>query len=147
MQFPWATTWYSGALSPGDATTVTVQANTTTYDVDGTLDDLGACISGKVVDSQGQGVSDVDLSVLDATGDPWPLWWGDWGTAPHGPTTDEDGGFVACGLQPGTYTVEAYDDIGSGRAQTTVGRGETKDIGDVVLLKHVYLPLVMRQYR
>jgi hypothetical protein len=147
MQFPWATTWYSNALSPGDATTVTVAANTTTYDVDGTLDNLGACISGRVVDVQGQGVSGVDLSVRDATGDPRPVWWGDWDTRPYGPTTDEDGGFVACGLQPGTYTIEVSGETGSGTAQTTVGIGEAKDVGNVVIAaSRIYLPLVLRQY-
>jgi hypothetical protein len=154
-RLPSATTWYSDALSAGAATTVTVQTNTTTDNVDGTLDDLGACISGRVVDGQGEG-TDARFQVLDAAGNRLPIWYGCGGAAMFaacgdtdwcGARTYGDGGFVACGLQPGTYTVWVHNDAGFGTTQATVGQGETKDVGDIVIVmaaNRIYLPLVVR---
>jgi 5-hydroxyisourate hydrolase-like protein (transthyretin family) len=145
-KFPSATTWYSDTLFRSGASTVTVTANITTPDVNGTLDDLGACISGQVVDVGGRARPNAGVGVYDADGNPMYVWQGLWGTSfTNYVGVDGDGGFVACGLQPGTYTLRADDGplYGYKRDVVVSNKGQSVNAGDVVIGRYIYLPLVL----
>jgi 5-hydroxyisourate hydrolase-like protein (transthyretin family) len=144
-KFPSATTWYNGQLSRATATTVTVTAGNTTPDIDGALDDLGACISGKIVDSGGQGIPGADFQVYDAAGNRIYFWEGLFGTGfTRSGDADADGGFVACGLAAGTYTIQATGDLGGVSGPVTVTTGETVGNITVTAARRLYLPIILK---
>ena len=151
-KFPSATTWYSDTLFRSSATTVSVTANITTPHVDGNLDDLGGCISGKVVDPGGEPVAGAYVNIYDPDGNRISIWVGWWGTYFDGYVDlDDDGGFVACGLQPGAYKLcgtqhdwMTGEEMSGCNGPITVAGGESTDAGELVIGHQLYLPLVMR---
>jgi hypothetical protein len=164
-RFPSATTWYknatSSAPSTAEATRVTITSGYTTPNINGYLGELGACISGKFVDTGGQPASWASFWLYDA-GNTTPIgfwnglydaeWTVDWWGYDLIGEADADGGFVACGLSPGTYRFEAgswQEGKGSAlgsSAAVTVGAGEHKDIGVVTLnVSTIYLPIVRKE--
>lgn len=159
-RFTSATTWYRDAASSSpttaQATQVAVTSAVTTTNVNGYLGGLGACISGKLVDTGGQPASGADFWLWDASDNTRiGFWYGlydqEWADSLDG-QADGDGGFVICGLSPGQYRVEggslqAGKGIAlGGSAVVSVAAGETRDIGTVVLdVSRVYLPIIRRQ--
>lgn len=147
-QFPSATTWYSQALNLADAISVSVGSGQVVSNVNGTLDELGACISGRFVPDYASSFS-AYFRILDASGLPVYFWQGNYGVSFSSVgTADMDGYFVACGLSAGTYTIRRpgiyttfYDSD-----PITVGTGEHKDIGDVIRKMRVYLPVVLSSF-
>ncbi len=147
-QFPSATTWYNHALNSLDAVPVSVGTGQVVSNVNGTLDELGACISGRLVPDPALNFS-ASFRILDASGLPVYFWVGNYGASFGGSgSADWDGHFVACGLSAGTYTIRrigtfptVYDSD-----PITVGVGEHKDIGDVIRKMRVYLPVVLSSF-
>ena len=155
--FPSATTWYkdanSSAPSTARATRITISSNSTITNVNGYLGDLGACISGKFIDVGGQPGSWASYWLFDEGNITpigfWNGWYGsEWDLVGW---ADGDGGFVACGLSPGSYRIEAGSwQEGKGVAfggvgPVVVGAGEHKDIGVVPLsVSTIYLPIIRK---
>jgi len=150
--FPSATTWYNGFSWSAGASIVTVTNNVTTTHVDGALDDLGACFSGKVVDTAGHPVPGAQVFVYETAqpGVPLYTWYGRWGKSFYSRgTADKDGGFVICGLSGGTpgasYIVRAImSDMSGFSDPATATFGEDTDLGDLVIGYKAYLPVVAK---
>jgi hypothetical protein len=139
--FPSMTTWYSGALARATAATVAITSGVTLTDVNGILGDLGGCISGRVVNASGQGVESASFQIRDAGGSLLPFWQGlnDIALTDNG-DTDLDGGFVACGLASGLYSVQSPG-VGSASVSVTA----PLETGGVICKPYtIYLPVVMR---
>jgi hypothetical protein len=143
-----------GALSANGAVSVTVSVGYTTTNVDGVLDDLGACVSGTVVDRDGRAVPGAGDLVRDA-GVVIPIWGGArvGSSAHYGflQQADEDGTFTICGLAPGSYALEIRGWLpAEGNLSATypfsVTLGETRELGNVVAVNaQVYIPALSRQ--
>jgi len=144
-QFPSATTWYDGETGRGEADLVTVVTGTTTANIDGTLDALGACISGKIVGGDGQGVRNAGFEVYDAADNRIYFWEGLFGTSfTRSGDADEDGGYVACGLSAGTYTIK-LDDGGQSNPIAVITGQVVSDFDITVMTERpIYLPLILK---
>jgi hypothetical protein len=108
-----ATTWYNGQNSRPMATMIQVTAGITTPNINGRLDQLGGCVSGKITDFTGQPAASASYQLLDTGGNPTFAYGGRYGSnfnMVHSP--DEDGGFAACGLASGDYTIRCFGEYG-----------------------------------
>ena len=141
-KFPSATTWYDGQISRGQAQEITVAANGTTANIDGVVEDLGACISGKLLNSAGQGVQ-TDFELYDAGDNQIYFWNGRFGTSyVLSGFNDEDGGYVACGLAAGFYSVKTNGAFFGASAPIQVATGQTLSGVNIIVSSRIYLPAI-----
>lgn len=144
-KFPSATTWYNGKTSRGTADQVTVTAGGTTANINGTLNDLGACISGKIQNSQGQGIKEAKFELLDGNNNVIYFWEGLFGISfVLSGSTDDNGGYVVCGLSAGTYTLQVTGEFVGQSAATTVTAGETETGVNITVVRQLTLPVIQK---
>ncbi len=140
--FPSMTTWYSGTFARTIATAVTVTTNITAANINGSLGELGGCISGRIVGSDNQGVASADFRIRDAGGSLTPFWYGLNGSLLRDEGyADLDGGFVACGLATGFYTMQCPG-VGGNTSVDVTAPQETS--GVTCLVRRIYLPIIVR---
>jgi hypothetical protein len=94
--------WYNDKFSFESADTVSVTVGQTTTGIDAQLANGGA-VSGRVTNSSGGGIANVDVNICDLN----QYWF-------YGVNTDEDGYYTLYGLAPGNYKVQFNTNNASG---------------------------------
>jgi len=137
QQFPSATTWYNGNNLPQPPPLRSVSPAGATYaKLNRGLNDLGACISGKILDINGQEIRS-NFMVYDLAGNCFIP--GRWVGLTYGYRRARCH-YVTCGLAAGTYIVKAIGYMSGESEPVTVGTGEVKTGVNVIVGLRIYLP-------
>lgn len=144
-QFPYATTWYSAQMSRADAVPVMVMTEQATTDINGVLDQLGACISGHILRPDGRGIGAAMFEVYDTNNQRFDFWAGNFGVEfVQSGQADTDGGYIACGLPAGTYIITATGGLVGMSEPVTVSFNQSKENVDVVSIYKLWLAPIFR---